>query len=455
MKKSWRLKTQMVTKMNETVKIIGAGLAGSEAAYQLAKRGIKVDLYEMRPNKYTPAHKTENFAELVCSNSLRSNSLENAVGLLKQEMRMLDSIIMRYADKTAVPAGGALAVDRESFSKGITEEISSNENINIHREEITDIDVDEYTIIATGPLTSDSLSKSIKYITNSEYLYFYDAAAPIVSYDSIDKSKVYKASRYGKGEDDYINCPMTTKKEYNEFVSALNSAERAELKCFENQVVFEGCMPVEKMAQRGSDTLRFGPLKPVGLTNPSTGKEPYAVVQLRQDDAAGTLYNIVGFQTNLKWGEQKRVFSMIPGLEDAEFVRYGVMHRNTYINSPKLLLPTLKMRNYNNILIAGQISGVEGYIESASMGLLAGINMARTILGGEDIIFPKETAMGSLALYISNDGIEHFQPMNINFGIMPQLDEKIKDKRLKNSKISKRAINTLESFININGINIV
>lgn len=440
--------------MNNKVKVIGAGLAGSEAAYQLVKRGIKVDLYEMRPVKFTPAHHTGDFAELVCSNSLRSNQLENAVGLLKEEMRLLDSIIMKHADKSSVPAGGALAVDREGFSKGITHEIESMSNINIIREEVTDIDTEEYTIIATGPLTSDNLSDSIKRLTNSEYMYFYDAAAPIVTYESIDKDKVFKASRYGKGEEDYLNCPMN-REEYERFWNELVNAETAEVKGFEKEVLFEGCMPVESMAKRGRDTLLYGPLKPVGLTNPRTGDRPYAVVQLRQDNAAGTLYNIVGFQTHLKWGEQKRVFGMIPGLENAEFVRYGVMHRNTYINSPKLLLPTLQMKQYPKVMVAGQVSGVEGYIESASMGLLAGINMSKIIKGEKPITFPAITAMGALASYISNESVKHFQPMNVNFGIMEDLNEKVRDKKLKNRMISERSLEFLKEFKYINGINIV
>lgn len=440
--------------MNKAVKVIGAGLAGSEAAYQLAKRGIKVDLYEMRPKKFTPAHHTENFAELVCSNSLRSNQLENAVGLLKEEMRMLDSIIMQSAYENSVPAGGALAVDREGFSKCITEKLKKNNNINVITEEATEIDTDEFTIIATGPLTSDSLSENIKKITHNDYMYFYDAAAPILTYESIDKTKVFRASRYGKGDEDYINCPMT-KDEYEKFWNELINAETAELKSFEKEVLFEGCMPVESMAKRGRDTLAYGPLKPVGLTDPNTGKRPYAVVQLRQDNAIGTLFNIVGFQTHLKWGEQKRVFGLIPGLLNAEFVRYGVMHRNTYINSPMLLSPTLQMREFNKVMFAGQISGVEGYIESASMGLLSGINMARIIKGEKTLVFPGETAIGSLSLYISNNSIKHLQPMNINFGLMPGLDENIRDKKLKNKKISERSVNALSDFININGINIV
>lgn len=435
--------------INVEVNIIGAGLAGSEAAYQLAQRGIKVNLYEMRPVKFTPAHHTDKFGELVCSNSLRSNQLENAVGLLKEELRILNSIIMQCADSHAVPAGGALAVDRESFSECITKKLINHPNIRVIREEITKIDTNKFTIIATGPLTSDALSEEIMRLTESDYLYFYDAAAPIVIYDSIDKEKVFKASRYGKGEEDYLNCPMN-KEEYESFWHELVNAERAELKCFEKQVVFEGCMPVEKMAERGIDTLLYGPLKPVGLIDPRTGKQPYAVVQLRQDNSDATLYNIVGFQTNLKWGEQKRVFGMIPGLENAEFVRYGVMHRNTYINSTKLLLPTLQMKKYPKVMFAGQITGVEGYIESASMGMLAGINMARLISGSEPFIFPEETAIGSLAKYISNPTIKNFQPMNVNFGIMPPIKEKIKDKRLKNKKISEIALKVLKNYVESN-----
>ena len=436
---------------SETVSVIGGGLAGSEAAYQLAKRGIKVDLYEMRPTKMTPAHKGGNFAELVCSNSLRSNSLENAVGLLKEEMRMLDSIIMRHADKNAVPAGGALAVDRESFSAGITEELKNNKNINVINSEVEKIDTDRYTIIATGPLTSDSLSISIRDLTDSEYLYFFDAAAPIVTFESIDKTKVFRASRYGKGEEDYLNCPMN-REQYENFWNELVNAETAEVKGFEKEVLFEGCMPVESMAKRGRDTLLYGPLKPVGLVDPATGVRSYAVVQLRQDNASGTLYNIVGFQTHLKWGEQKRVFGMIPGLHDAEFLRYGVMHRNTYINSPKLLDATLQMRKYPKVMVAGQVSGVEGYIESASMGLLSGINMSRIINKAEPLVFPDESAIGSLSLYISNKGVEHFQPMNVNYGLMPPLEEHIRDKRLKNRMISERGLSALKIFIENSGI---
>jgi methylenetetrahydrofolate--tRNA-(uracil-5-)-methyltransferase len=366
----------------------------------------------------------------------------------------LGSVIMQSADFHAVPAGGALAVDRENFSFAITEKLSNNTNIEIIREEVSQIDVDEYTIIATGPLTSDKLAKEITRITQNDYLYFYDAAAPIITYDSIDMSVVFRASRYDKGEDDYLNCPMN-KEEYEKFWQELIKSEKAELKSFEKEIVFEGCMPVEKMAERGVDTLLFGPLKPVGLTDPRTGRWPYAVVQLRQDNKEGTLFNIVGFQTHLKWGEQKRVFGMIPGLINAEFVRYGVMHRNTFINSPKLLNGTLQMKNHPRVMFAGQISGVEGYIESASMGMLAGINMARLVKGEEALVFPNETAIGSLAKYISDGSITKFQPMNINFGIMPSLNERIKDKRIKNKKISEIALNTLSDFIANNRVSIV
>ena len=429
------------------VNIIGAGLAGSEAAYQIARRGIKVKLYEMRPVKYTPAHHTDKFGELVCSNSLKSNLLDNAAGLLKEELRMMGSVIMECADANNVPAGAALAVDRENFSECITEKIKSNPNIEVINEEVTKINTDEYTIIATGPLTSDILADEIAKLTESEHLYFYDAAAPVVTYESIDKDKVFRASRYDKGDNDYINCPMN-KEEYEAFWNELVNAQRAEVESFEKQTVFEGCMPVEKMAERGINTLLFGPLKPVGLIDKRTGKLPYAVVQLRQDNSEGSLYNIVGFQTNLKWGEQKRVFSMIPGLNNAEFLRYGVMHRNTFINSPKVLLNTLQLKKHMKIMFAGQITGVEGYIESTAMGMLAGINMTRIINGENPISYPVETAIGSLSKYISDVQIKNFQPMNINYGIMPALNERIKDKREKNMKISKIAIESLKKFMN-------
>lgn len=428
------------------VTVIGAGMAGTEAAWQLANRGIRVRLYEMRPINSTPAHHTDKFAELVCSNSLRSNQLENAVGLLKEEMRKLGSLIMECADKNALPAGGALAVDREKFSQMVTDKIKNHPDIEVVNEEIVDIPVDDHIIIATGPLTSDKLISSIQRLTESKHLYFYDAAAPIVTTDSIDFEKVFKASRYGKGESDYINCPMN-EEEYNRFQSELVQAEVVPIKEFEKEVVFEGCMPVETMAKRGAMTLLFGPLKPVGLADPRTSEQPYAVVQLRQDNKEGTLYNIVGFQTHLKWGEQKRVFSMIPGLQNAEFVRYGVMHRNTFIHSPKLLKATLQLQKYPNIMFAGQVTGVEGYIESASSGLVAGINMARIVMGKEPLVFPETTAHGALCHYITDETNKNFQPMNVNFGIFPRLGYKIRNKIEKNAKYAERALADLEIFI--------
>lgn len=426
-----------------TVNVIGAGLAGSEAAYQLAKRNIAVRLFEMKPQKYTPAHHSEKFAELVCSNSFRANNLSNAVGLLKQEMRMMDSLIMRCADKTTVPAGGALAVDREGFSKLVTDEIKSNPLIEIIPGEVTEINENEYTIVATGPLTSDALTVEIKRLTgDEEYLHFFDAAAPIVTFESVDTEKAFKASRYGKGDADYLNCPMT-EEEYNRFYDALVTAEITELKGFD---VFEGCMPIEVMAKRGRDTMLFGPLKPVGLVDKRTNEKSYAVVQLRQDDAVGSLYNIVGFQTNLKWGEQKRVFSMIPGLENAEFVRYGVMHRNTFLNSPKLLDYSFSMKKHPKIFFAGQITGVEGYAESTSSGLMAALQCASVMSGKGTFSFPEETALHALAAYISCEGITNFQPMNVNFGIIKPLGMKIRGKREKNEAISARALKALENF---------
>lgn len=428
------------------VKIIGAGLAGCEAAWQLAKAGIKVKLYEMRPYKMTPAHHTEYFAELVCSNSLRSNQLENAVGLLKEEMRRLDSLIIKCADNNTVPAGGALAVDREKFSKDITSIIESNPNIEIIREEVTKIPEDEYVIIATGPLTSDELSCSIKEYLGQDYLYFYDAASPIVAYDSIDMNIAFKASRYGKGEDDYINCPFDME-QYNIFYNEIINAQRVALKEFEKEIIFEGCMPIEVMASRGYKTLLFGPLKPMGIINPIYNEQPYAVVQLRQDNQEGTLFNMVGFQTNLKWDEQKRIFSLIPGLENAEFVRYGVMHKNTYINSPKVLEPTLQTISNYKLFFAGQITGVEGYVESTSSGLIAGLNMARILSGIEPVVFPTTTAHGSLCAYITDRTIKNFQPMNINFGLFEQVKEKYKSKQEKNRAYSNKALQDIEEFI--------
>ena len=428
-----------------TVKVIGAGLAGCEAVWQLVKEGISTELYEMKPKKFSPAHSDENFAELVCSNSLKAERIENACGLLKEEMRLFDSVMMEAADKSRVPAGGALAVDRDVFSRYITEKIKGHELVHVINEEVFEINPDEYTIIATGPLTSDALSESIASLTGNSGLYFYDAAAPIVTEESIDKSKVFRAARYGRGTADYINCPMT-RGEYEAFYNELVNAQTAELKSFENQKVFEGCMPVEVMAKRGFETLVFGPLKPVGLVNPATGRDDaYAVVQLRQDNMDGTLYNLVGFQTNLKWGEQKRVFSMIPGLENAEFVRYGVMHRNTYINSPALLNKYYQMRKYPKLFFAGQITGVEGYVESASSGIAAGYNMARLIKGEKMLEPDSKTAIGSLANYISDETVTKFQPMNANFGIIEGLNERIRNKQERYNKIALRALDTLKN----------
>ncbi|MBE5821115.1 MAG: methylenetetrahydrofolate--tRNA-(uracil(54)-C(5))-methyltransferase (FADH(2)-oxidizing) TrmFO [Clostridiales bacterium] len=406
----------------EYVNIIGGGLAGCEAAYQLAKRGIKVRLYEMKPNKYSPAHSNNNLAEIVCSNSFKSDKLTNACGLLKEELRQLDSLLIKCADKTKVPAGQALAVDRDNFANLVTQKISEFENIKIIREEVTSLPEGK-TIIATGPLTSESFSNVISKIIGKEYLSFYDAAAPIVTYDSIDKEKVFRADRYGKGDSDYINCPMTDE-EYARFYTELINAEIVEKKDFEKGNLFEGCMPIEEMARRGEKTLLFGMLKPVGFDREN---RPCAVVQLRQDNEEGTLFNLVGFQTNLKFGEQKRVFSLIPGLENAEFVRYGVMHRNTYINSPEILDNTFNLINNKDIYFAGQITGVEGYVESIASGLIAGINMAHDILGKDKFILEDITILGALTKYISTPN-KDFQPMNANFGIIRPLDIRIKDK---------------------------
>ncbi|MFW3578026.1 methylenetetrahydrofolate--tRNA-(uracil(54)-C(5))-methyltransferase (FADH(2)-oxidizing) TrmFO [Vagococcus fluvialis] len=430
------------------VTVIGAGLAGSEAAFQAAEAGVKVDLYEMRKLKKTPAHHTDKFAELVCTNSLRANNITNAAGLLKEEMRTLDSVIISSADKHQVPAGGALAVDREGFSSEVTERVSNHPNITIHHEEITEIPEDGITIIATGPLTSEPLAESIKEFTESEGLYFYDAAAPIIDKNTIDMDKVYLKSRYDKGEAAYLNCPMN-KDEFYAFREALVTAEVAPLKSFEKEKFFEGCMPIEVMANRGEKTMTFGPLKPVGLEDPKTGKRPYAVVQLRQDDAAASLFNIVGFQTHLKWGEQKRIIQMIPGLENAEIVRYGVMHRNTFMNSPELLNPTYQSRKRSNLLFAGQMTGVEGYIESAASGLVAGINAARLAKGKEPVIFPQTTAMGSMAHYITHTSGKNFQPMNVNFGIFPELPERIRDKKERYEAIANRALEDMKEVVTL------
>ena len=422
------------------LRIIGAGLAGCEAAWQAANRGISVRLYEMKPQKHSPAHKSDDFAELVCSNSLRADGIHNAVGLLKEEMRHLNSLIMACADATKVPAGGALAVDREGFSQMVTEKIKNHPNITIEVGEVTEIDPEVYTIVAAGPLASDGIAEEIRKLTGGEGLHFFDAAAPIVKYDSIDMTKAFRAARYGKGGDDYINCPMN-KEEYLAFYQALITAEGAQVhEGVENPKVFEGCMPIEIMAKRGEDTMRFGPLKPVGLTNPHDDTRPYAVVQLRQDNAAGSMYNIVGFQTHLKFPEQKRVFSMIPGLENAEFLRYGVMHRNTYLNSPGMLTANYQMKEMPKLYFAGQITGVEGYVESAASGLIAGIAAAAAINGTEAPDFSAKTAIGSLGKYISHEGITNFQPMNVNFGIMEGLEERIRDKKEKAEKIANRSL---------------
>ncbi|MQQ80583.1 methylenetetrahydrofolate--tRNA-(uracil(54)-C(5))-methyltransferase (FADH(2)-oxidizing) TrmFO [Lactococcus lactis] len=437
------------------INVIGAGLAGSEAAYQIAKRGIPVKLYEMRGVKQTPQHKTDKFAELVCSNSLRGAAITNAVGLLKEEMRRLDSVIIKAAEVTQVPAGGALAVDREGFSDFVTREVSNHPLVEVIREEITDLPEDEITIIATGPLTSDKLAEKIHEFNGADGFYFYDAAAPIIDANSINFEKVYKKSRYDKGEADYINCPMT-KEEFQDFQEALISAEEVPLNSFEDLKVFEGCMPIEEMAKRGYKTMLFGPMKPVGLEYPEDYKgprdgdfkTPYAVVQLRQDNASASLYNIVGFQTHLKWGEQKRVFQMIPGLENAEFVRYGVMHRNSYMDSPNLLKQTFQSRKQENLFFAGQMTGVEGYVESAASGLVAGINAVKLFNDEEVVIFPKTTAIGSLPYYITHTDSKHFQPMNVTFGIVEELEgPRIRDKKERYTKVAERALNSLTDII--------
>jgi methylenetetrahydrofolate--tRNA-(uracil-5-)-methyltransferase len=421
------------------VTVIGAGLAGSEAAWQIARQGVPVTLYEMRPKVKTPAHHTDWFAELVCTNSLRSNSITNAVGLLKEEMRRLDSLILRAADAHAVPAGGALAVDREGFSNAVTETLAQHPLVEVRREEVTEIPDQGIVVVATGPLTSPALSESIRRFIGADYLYFYDAASPIVTKESIDMDKVYIASRYGKGEAAYLNCPFD-EEQFQAFYDALVQAETAPVHDFEEEKYFEGCMPIEVMARRGAKTLLFGPMKPVGLEDPRTGRRPYAVVQLRQDNAAATLYNIVGFQTHLKWGEQKRVFRMIPGLENAEFVRYGVMHRNTYINSPTVLLPTYQTRRRPDLFFAGQMTGVEGYVESAAAGLVAGLNAGRLARGKDPVVPPPTTAIGSLAHYITHAAPDNFQPMNATFGLFPPLPERIKDKRERNQRLADRAL---------------
>ena len=430
------------------VNIIGVGLAGAEGAWQIANAGVEVNLFEMRPKKLTPAHKTKNFAELVCSNSLRAASLTNAVGVLKEEMRKLNSVIISAADETKIPAGGALAVDREKFSALVTEKIKSLPKLNFFEEEVTDLEKflqsEDILIIASGPLTEGKLATEIKNLTGGEEFYFYDAAAPIVTFESINFEKAFKASRYDKGNDSaYINCPMT-EEEYKNFRAALISAEKTKIHDFEKEIFFEGCLPIEVIASRGEETLRFGPMKPVGLEDPRTKKIPYAVVQLRQDNSAATLYNLVGFQTHLTWGEQKKVFSMIPGLENAEFVRYGVMHRNSYINSPKILSPTFQLKKNPKIFFAGQMTGVEGYVESAASGLIAGKNAVRLAKNLDAKIFPVETCHGALANYITTADEKNFQPMNITFGLLP-MTEKIKKRDRKNF-LSDRAIKKILEF---------
>ena len=429
------------------VHVIGAGLAGCEAVTQLTRHGIPVILHEMRPVKSDEAHKTAYFAELVCSNSLRAGNIENAVGLLKEEMCRLGSLIMEKADEHQVPAGGALAVDRDGFAAAVTEAVKANPLVTVIHEEVTDLESLEGTVIvASGPLTSDALFADIKKLLQAEYLHFFDAAAPIVTADSLDYDKVYRASRYDKGGADYLNCPFYTKEEYVAFWEALCNAESAPVKDFEHDV-FEACMPIEEMAARGEDTMRFGPLKPVGLIDPRNGKDAYAVVQLRQDNAAASLYNMVGFQTHLKWPEQRRVFGMIPGLENAEFVRFGVMHKNTYLNSPQLLDKHFNLRNNKRFYFAGQMTGVEGYVESAASGLMAGLAAARAVLELPEVEFPDVTAHGALANYISNPTIENFQPMNINFGLIPPLTVRIRKKREKNAQIAARALEALDGFL--------
>ncbi|MCD8008763.1 MAG: methylenetetrahydrofolate--tRNA-(uracil(54)-C(5))-methyltransferase (FADH(2)-oxidizing) TrmFO [Clostridiales bacterium] len=427
----------------EPVVVIGAGLAGCEAAWQLARRGVPVTLYEMKPHKQTPAHKSPDFAELICSNSLRANNVENAVGLLKEEMRRCGSLIMAQADAHAVPAGGALAVDRYAFSGAVTQAIRSHPNITVVEQEVTELPPEGQVLVASGPLTSDPLAEHLaRRFPQQNYLHFFDAVAPLVSFESIDMDKAWFGSRYDKGTADYINCPMS-REEYDAFWLALCQAEEAKLHGFEDQKVFEGCMPVEVMGRRGHDTLCYGPLKPVGLPDPKTGREPYAVVQLRKDNAQGSIYNMVGFQTHLTWPEQRRVFRMIPGLENAEFVRYGVMHRNTYLDSPRLLNRYYQVVDEPRLAFAGQMTGVEGYVESAASGLLAGTELAHRLLGLPPVDFPQETALGALAQYISTPSAD-FQPMNVNFGIIPPLGRRVRGgKRAKNAELARRALEAL------------
>jgi methylenetetrahydrofolate--tRNA-(uracil-5-)-methyltransferase len=427
------------------VTIVGAGLAGCEAAWQLARRGVGVDLVEMRPVKKTPVHQTGDFAELVCSNSLRGNALDQAAGLLKEEMRRVDSLIMRVADEVKVPAGSALAVDRGLFAQKVTAAIEALPPVTVHRREVATIPEDPITIVATGPLTSDALAAEIARFVGEDHLHFYDAVSPVIDAETIDHAQVFRASRYGKGGDDYLNCPLS-EDEYRGFYAALTAAECATVKDFEKEFFFEGCLPVEVIASRGPETLLFGPMKPVGLTDPRTGRRPFAVVQLRQDNLAASHFSMVGFQTQLKWGEQKRIFQMIPGLQNAEFVRFGMIHRNTYVNSPRTLEPTFETRKRPGLFFAGQMSGVEGYVESAASGILAGIGAAARAHGEEPIAFPEDTAMGALGRYIARSDPKHYQPTNIAFGLLPDLPKKIRDKAKKRLAMSERALASLEAF---------
>jgi methylenetetrahydrofolate--tRNA-(uracil-5-)-methyltransferase len=431
--------------MTPRVTIVGGGLAGCEAAWQLARRGIAVDLHEMRPVRQTPVHQTGDLAELVCSNSLRGNALDQAAGLLKEEMRRLGSLIVQVADAVKVPAGSALAVDRALFAQRVTQGVASLPEVTLHREEVTSIPQAPVTIVATGPLTSEALAAQVAAFVGQDHLYFYDAVSPVVEAESIDFDRAFKASRYGKGGDDYVNCPLTAE-EYATFYRELTSAESATVKDFEREFFFEGCLPVEVIASRGEDTLRFGPMKPVGLTDPRTGARPYAVVQLRQDDLAASHYSVVGFQTQLKWGEQKRVFQLIPALREAEFVRFGMIHRNTYINSPSVLTPWFEARTRPGLFFAGQMSGVEGYVESAASGLLAGISAALRARQESPVAFPADTALGALGRYISGSDPAHYQPTNIAFGLLPELPDRVRDKARRRMAIAQRALRSLDAF---------
>ena len=431
--------------MTQRVTVVGGGLAGSEAAWQLARRGVSVDLFEMRPVRQTPVHQTGDLAELVCSNSLRGNALDQAAGLLKEEMRRMGSLIIRVADEVRVPAGSALAVDRGLFAQKVTEAVSALPQVTLHRQETPRIPEGPVVIVATGPLTSDALAAEIAAFVGQTHLYFYDAVSPVVDAETIDFSRTFRASRYGKGGDDYVNCPLD-EAEYDAFFRALTTAECAELHAFDHEFFFEGCLPVEVIASRGRDTLLFGPMKPVGLVDPRTGRRPFAVVQLRQDNLAASHFSVVGFQTQLKWGEQKRVFQMIPGLAQAEFVRMGMIHRNTYVNSPSTLEPTFETRKRRGLFFAGQMSGVEGYVESAASGLLAGLGAAFRARGEEPVGFPEDTALGALGRYIARSDPKHYQPTNIAFGLLPDLPQRIRDKARKRMALAERALGSLEQF---------